>query len=148
MGILHLGERQRFRLFVRRDPFGRFLSCLIFAPRENYTTELRQKWQAILMQAFNGTSAEFNVHLSESMLARIQITVRTQPGNVPAFDVRELEARLAAAARRWEDDLRDALIDGAGRGARQRALPAVRRRVSGRLSRGLRGARRRCPTSR
>ena len=70
-GILHLGDRQRFRLFVRRDPFGRFLSCLIFAPRENYTTELRQKWQAILMQAFNGLGAEFNVHLSESMLARI-----------------------------------------------------------------------------
>ena len=114
MGILDVGERQRFRLFVRRDPFGRFMSCLIFAPRENYTTELRQKWQAILMQAFNGTSAEFNVHLSESMLVRSLITVRTTPGNVPTFDVRELEARLAAAARRWEDDLRGALIDVLG----------------------------------
>src|ERR1700682_1424607 len=57
MGILHLGERQRFRLFVRRDPFERFLSCLIYAPRENYTTELRQKWQTILTQAFNGSSS-------------------------------------------------------------------------------------------
>jgi len=114
MGILHLGERQRFRLFVRRDPFGRFLSCLIFAPRENYTTELRQKWQAILMQAFNGTGAEFNVHLSESMLARILITVRTTPGKIPLFDVRELEQRLATAARRWEDDLRQALIEAQG----------------------------------
>jgi len=55
VGILHLGERQRFRLFVRRDPFERFVSCLIYAPREHYTTELRQKWQAILVQAFNGT---------------------------------------------------------------------------------------------
>jgi glutamate dehydrogenase len=114
MGILHLGERQRFRLFARRDPFGRFLSCLIFAPRETYTTELRQRWQAILTEAFNGTAAEFNVSLSESMLARIQITVRTTPGKVPAFDVRELEARLAAAARRWEDDLRDELIAAHG----------------------------------
>ena len=114
MAILHLGERQRFRLFVRRDPFGRFLSCFIFAPRENYTTELRQKWQAILTQAFNGTGAEFNVHLSESALARILITVRTTPGNVPAFDVRELEGRLEAAARRWEDDLRKALVEGQG----------------------------------
>ena len=43
--ILHLGDRQRLRLFVRRDAFERFLSCLIYAPRENYTTELRQKWQ-------------------------------------------------------------------------------------------------------
>ena len=77
------------------------VTCLIYAPRENYTTEVRQKWQAILMQAFNGTSSEFNVHLSESALARIMITVRTTPGTFPTYDVRALEARLAAAARRW-----------------------------------------------
>ena len=112
--ILHLEERQRFRLFVRRDAFERFLSCLIYAPRENYTTGLREKWQAILMQAFNGRSSEFNAHLSESMLARIMITVRTTPGQIPDFDVRELEAQLAAAARRWEDDLKDALIGELG----------------------------------
>jgi glutamate dehydrogenase len=114
MGILHLGERQRFRLFVRRDPFERFLSCLIYAPRENYTTELRQKWQTILTQAFKGSSSEFNVHLSESALARILITVRTIPGKIPSFDVRELEARLAAVARRWTDDLKQALIEAVG----------------------------------
>ncbi len=113
-GILHLGERQRFRLFVRRDPFERFLSCLIYAPRENYTTELREKWQAILVRAFNGSSSEFNVHLSESVLARIQITVRTRPGYIPEFDVRELETRLVSAARRWDDDLKAALIEALG----------------------------------
>jgi glutamate dehydrogenase len=114
MGILHLGERQRFRLFVRRDPFERFLSCLIYAPRENYTTELRQKWQTMLTRAFNGSSSEFNVHLSESALARILIIVRTTPGAIPAFDVRELEARLADVARRWNDDFRQALVEFEG----------------------------------
>jgi glutamate dehydrogenase len=113
-GILHLGERQRFRLFVRRDPFERFLVCLIYSPRETYTTELREKWQAILLAAFNGTSSEFNVHFSESVLARIMITVRTEPGRIPPFDVRELETKLALAARRWDDDLKDALIDAVG----------------------------------
>src|SRR6185436_10708486 len=114
MGILHLGARQRFRLFVRRDPFERFLSCLIYAPRETYTTELRQKWQQILTAALQGTSSEFNVNLSESMLARVLITVRTTPGKIPDVDVRELEARLAAAARRWDDDLRAELIASEG----------------------------------
>ncbi len=114
MGILHLYDRQRFRLFVRRDPFGRFLSCLIYAPREIYSTEIRQKWQAILMQAFNGTSSEFNVSLSESILARIHITVRTTPGAIPDFDVREVEARLVQAARRWSDDLKVALVEALG----------------------------------
>jgi glutamate dehydrogenase len=114
VGILHLEDRQRIRLFVRRDPFGRFLSCMIFAPRENYTTELRQRWQAILMQAFAGTSSEFNVSLSESMLARVMIIVRTKPGQVPAFDVRELESRLVVAARRWDDELSEALVEALG----------------------------------
>src|SRR5437762_209255 len=114
IGILHLGERQRFRLFVRRDPFERFIVCLIYAPRETYTTELREKWQALLSATFNGTSAEFNVHFSESVLARVMITVRTVPGEIPEFDVRLLEARLALAARRWDDDLKDALIDALG----------------------------------
>jgi len=114
VGILHLGDRQRFRLFVRRDPFERFLSCLIYAPRENYTTELRQKWQQILMQAFNGTSSEFNVYLTESVLARILITVRTTPGAIPEVDVRALEARLVVAARRWDDELKQALIEALG----------------------------------
>src|SRR5438132_5962635 len=112
--ILHLEERQRLRLFVRRDAFERFLSCLIYAPRENYTTELRQKWQSILMQAFSGTSSEFNVHLSESALARVMIIVRTTPGHIPDVDVHALEARLAIASRRWEDDLKDALLDAVG----------------------------------
>jgi glutamate dehydrogenase len=114
MGILHLGDRQRFRLFVRRDVFDRFVVCMIYAPRENYTTELREKWQAILLKAFNGTSSEFNVQLSESALARVMVTVRTTPGTIPVYEVRELEARLATAARRWDDDLRAALIAALG----------------------------------
>jgi glutamate dehydrogenase len=114
LGILHLGERQRFRLFVRRDPFERFLACLIYAPRDSYTTDLRRKWQAILLKAFNGTASDFNVSLSESMLVRIMITVRTAPGQIPAYDLHALEGRLAAAARRWEDDLRDALVEAVG----------------------------------
>ena len=114
IAILHLGDRQRFRLFVRRDPFERFVTCLIFAPRENYTTEVRQKWQALLLQAFNGQTSDFNVNLSESALARVLITVRTTPGHVPQVDQRALEAQLAGAARRWGDGLRDALVDGLG----------------------------------
>ncbi len=119
--ILHLGDRQRLRLFVRRDAFERFLSCLIYAPRENYTTELRQKWQAILTQAFEGSSSEFNAHLSESPLVRVMIIVRTTPGQIPAYDVRALEAQLVSAARRWEDDLKVALIEALGE-ARGNAL--------------------------
>ncbi len=114
MGILHLGARQRFRLFVRRDPFDRFISCLIYSPRENYTTELRQRWRKMLEEAFNGVSSDFNVYFSESPLVRVLILARTTPGNIPDYDVADIERRLMAASRRWEDDLKQALIESLG----------------------------------
>jgi glutamate dehydrogenase len=132
MGILRLGERQRLRLFLRRDRFDRFISCLIYVPRENYGTELRMKFQEILMRAFAGQGTDFDVLLTDAILARVHMTVRTTPGAVPPFDGKAIEADLAAAARRWIDELRDALIDAEGeaRGTQlfrrwQRAFPAA-----------------------
>ena len=112
--ILRLHGRQRLRMFDRRDPYGRFVTCLIYAPREHYTTALRRRWQSILVAAFNGTGSDFSVLLSEATLARVLITVRTVPGSLPAVDVTAIEADLARAARRWEDDLRDALEETLG----------------------------------
>ncbi len=114
LGILALGERQRLRLFIRRDPFDRFVSCLVYVPRETYATDLRVKLQQIPTEAFAGTSADFTVLLGDTMLARIHFTVRTTPGQMPPFDRHEIEGKLAVAARRWSDRLRDALIDSEG----------------------------------
>jgi len=108
-GMLRVGERQRTRLFVWSDVYGRFVSCLIYVPRENHSTELRERLRQILMQAFNGVSSESTVHLSESVLARVQIIVRTRPGSVPEFDVREIEKQIVKVARRWQDAMHDAL---------------------------------------
>ena len=118
-GILGMGERARSRLFVRRDIYARFYSCLIYLPRENYNTEVRIRLQEILKRAFGGTSAEFNVQLSESVLARIHMLIRTQPGSLPGPqpetqpaaspkaaeqpDLKALEAEVVATIRRWED---------------------------------------------
>jgi glutamate dehydrogenase len=116
LGILALGDRHRLRLFLWTDPFDRFVSCLVFVPRESFSTELRLKFQRILMQELNGTQLDFDVLLS-GKLARIHFTVRVAPNPMPTVDRRELERKLAAAGRRWEDDLRDALIDAEGEAA-------------------------------
>ena len=81
-----LGERQRLRLFLWRDPYERFVSCLVYVPREAYSTELRKKFQAILMAAFAGQRADFDVLLGDTLLARVHFTIRTPPGQVPAYD--------------------------------------------------------------
>jgi glutamate dehydrogenase len=114
LGILALGDRHRLRLFTWRDPYDRFVSCLVYMPRETYSTDLRLKFQRILLDALSGHSAEFDVLLSGTTLARIHFTVRTTPGAIPPFDRKEIERKLAAAARRWEDDLREALVEAEG----------------------------------
>jgi len=114
MGILHLEEHQRVRLFVSRDPFQRFYSCLLFVPREHYHTVLRQRVQALLRNAFDAGSVEFTVHLSESMLARIHFIVHCPPGSGRDVDVEALEEQVITQVRSWNDELRAALLDSHG----------------------------------
>jgi glutamate dehydrogenase len=122
--ILHLQERQKIRLFLRRDPFARFVSCLVYVPRERYNTEIRRRFQEILQHALGGTEVEYQAQFSESILARIQFIVRT-PEKIPAdLDAAELEARLVEAARSWTDRLYDALIDAHGEEEGTRLLTA------------------------
>jgi glutamate dehydrogenase len=112
--ILDIQDRQRLRLLVRRDVFGRFMSCLVFLPRDRLTTALRTRIEGILTTAFHGVSTQYATQVSESVLARLHITVHTEPGAVPEYDVAEIEARLVAAMRSWTDDLYDALVDQLG----------------------------------
>src|SRR3954468_8997850 len=115
MAILQLGERQRLRLLVRQDAYSRFVSCLIFVPRERYNTELRIRFQRILTEAFDGASSEFDVDLSASALGRILMRIATKPGAIlRAPDVMALEKRLVDAMRRWDDDLHAALVERHG----------------------------------
>ena len=122
LGVLRLQEHQRTRLFVRRDRFDRFVSCLVFVPRDKFNTDLRRRISKVLMEAFNGKSIEFTPLLSESPLARIHIVVRADRGAMPEVDTRELETRIVQVARRWQDDLADALIDSHGEEAGNRLL--------------------------
>ncbi len=115
MGILHLGERQRVRLFVRRDKFGRFLSCLVFVPRDRFNTQVREEIQEILQDTFNGESVDYNIRLSESVLARLHYVIHTRPGAaLPDYDVGEIEEQLVEVTRSWVDDLFVALVEQLG----------------------------------
>jgi glutamate dehydrogenase len=124
MGILHLQERQRIRLFVHRDPFRRFYSCILYVPRDRFNTEIRLAIQDLLACELGGDDIEFDVHLSESVLARLYFIVRVPPGSKADFDVSEIEARLREITRNWADDLFDALLDHCGE---ERGLSLYRR---------------------
>ncbi|WP_018718067.1 NAD-glutamate dehydrogenase [Arhodomonas aquaeolei] len=119
-GILHLQERQRVRLFVRYDTFRRFVSCLVYAPRERYNTDVRERMQSILVDTFSAENAEFSVQLSESVLARIHFIVRLAKPGKPSYDHDDLERRLAHTMHSWRDDLSEAMLEyfGEARGNR------------------------------
>ncbi len=127
IGVLDLQDRQRIALFVRRDRLERFVSCLVYAPRERYDTQLRQRFAAILERAFAGRLATFYTHLDQSMLARIHYVVRTTRGAIPAVDVKALERQLAEAGRSWSDRFEEAAAaafgDVAAQQWRRRLLP-------------------------
>ncbi len=109
--VLSLQERRRVRLFVRADDYGRFLSCLVYLPRDRYTTPVRLRMQAILASAVGGqASVDYTARVSESVLARLHFVVRP-PVHVMSghalgeVDAAALERRLADAARSWGDRL-------------------------------------------
>ncbi|MDO8251047.1 MAG: NAD-glutamate dehydrogenase [Rhodoferax sp.] len=116
IGILRLEERQRTRIFLRRDPFGRFTSAQVFVPRDRYNTELRVKIGHELMAALDGQSIEFTPMLTDSPLARIHYLVRAKVRAPQNVNLQALEARVAKLARRWEDDCTTELLRSHGEG--------------------------------
>ena len=113
-GILNLQDRQRVAFFLRRDAFRRFFSCLVFVPREKYTTQIRRKIESILIDALAGTSADTSVQISDSALARAHIVVHTPSGDRPRISIQKIEAAIADVVVTWSDKLRDQLVDTYG----------------------------------
>ena len=114
LAVLALMERQRVRLLVRRERFNRFYSCLVFIPRDHFSTENRTRIQDILFRAFHGDQLDYTVQISESRLARLQVLIRPKPGANPDPDLGVLEQRIIEAVRSWHDGLRDILVQKFG----------------------------------
>jgi len=109
MGILVLEAKPGVRMFLRKDAFERFVSTMIFVPRERFSTELRRQIQGIIEKAFNGTTSSFSTQITEAPLARLHLTIKTTPGDIPAADIAKIEAQIAKSAYLWSDLLSEAL---------------------------------------
>ncbi len=124
MGILHLAERQRTAVFLRHDPFGRFVSVLSFVPRDRYDTELRKRLTAILEEKTGGSVSSFSTQLTEGAHARVHFIVKVPRDTTLEIDTTELEELFVQAARTWSDLLRDCVVDARGE---ERGLALFRR---------------------
>ncbi|MBT8085056.1 MAG: NAD-glutamate dehydrogenase [Woeseia sp.] len=113
-GILNLQERHRVRFFLRRDAFRRFFSCIVYVPREKYTTAVRRRIEGILLNAFDGHAVDSSVQLYDSPLARVHLIVRTNVGKRPRISLKSIESEIEAAVVTWRDKLRANLIERFG----------------------------------
>ena len=110
--VLLMQERRQTKLYLRKDPYDRFVSALVYFPRDRYTTSMRLKLESILLEAFNGTRVDYTARVSESVLARIHYVVHVDPSiPTPHVDPVALEQRLADATRSWEDNYQALLIE-------------------------------------
>jgi glutamate dehydrogenase len=106
LAVLGLGERKQVRLFLRPDPYGRYVSCLVYLPRDRYTTQVRLRAQEVLRSAFGGSSVDYSAMVGNSALARLHVVVHAEPGRpLATADESELQAKVAAAVRSWDEDL-------------------------------------------
>src|SRR6201999_617124 len=106
MAVLGLAERKQVRLFLRPDAYGRYVSCLVYLPRDRYTTQVRLRAQEILRSAFGGSSVDYSAMVGNSALARLHVVVHATPGcPLAPVDQAALQARIAAAVRSWDEDL-------------------------------------------
>jgi glutamate dehydrogenase len=113
-GIRALRDRHHLRLFVRRDRYGRFFSCLVYLPRDRYSRELRDRVGALLMEMYGGTAVDRTVEFLRSGHTRVHYIVRTPPGTTTQLTPSEVEARLIAATRSWREQMRDILTRDGG----------------------------------
>ena len=111
MGILHLHVRPKCRAFIRKDKFERYVSALVFVPREIYDSTLRGKIEAILCDAYNGELSSRYAQLSNDRTARWHFIIRTKAGNVPNPDPEDINRRIEEVAQRWNDYLQEVLTD-------------------------------------
>jgi glutamate dehydrogenase len=114
VSILSLQERFRPKLFIRKDPYGRFFSVLIYLPKDRFNTEIRTRIEDMLMAALHGDRLDKAIKIGDSPLAQLHLLIRHESAKAADYDLETLEAELGQIIRNWKDEFRDALINGFG----------------------------------
>ncbi len=103
-GIVAICGRSQVRFFARKDKFSRFVSCLIFMPRDHSNSELREKIKNYLSEIYCGEIADSFVQITDSTLMRFHVIVRTNK-KIPEIDESKVEREITNMTRIWGDDL-------------------------------------------
>ena len=83
MAVLQLDERPRVRVLPRRDRFDRFVSVLVYVPRERYDSDVRKAIGEYLAEVYKGRVSAFHPFFPEGPLVRVHFIIAVSPGHVP-----------------------------------------------------------------
>jgi glutamate dehydrogenase len=103
LGVQHLMDRPRAKVFVRRDRFDRFLSILVFVPRDRYNSTVRARIGVLLAEAYSGRLSAFYPMFGDAPLARVHYIIGVTPNRHDDPNIEVLEAQIGAITRTWED---------------------------------------------
>ncbi|GJM06904.1 MAG: NAD-glutamate dehydrogenase [marine bacterium B5-7] len=114
IGILQMQERSMVRMFARKDIYGRFMSCLVYVPRERFNTTLRGHIQDVLQASFDSDEVTYTTSFTDSVLARIHFMIRIDPHKPQTFDIKEIEKQVILVSRSWQSEVQEKLIEKYG----------------------------------
>ena len=112
--ILQLVERPRVRVLARRDRFDRFVSVLVFVPRDRYDTRVQARIGDALAKVYKGRVSAIYPYLPEEKLARIHYIIGRYEGETPDVSRADLEECVSHLVRVWREGLGEELAVRAG----------------------------------
>ncbi len=104
-----LDERPRVCVLARHDRFDRFVSVLVYVPRERYDNAVHTLVGTYLVKAFDGRLSAFYPHYMEGPLVRVHFIIGRSTGKAPDVPRADLEAGISEIVRTWGDRLSGAL---------------------------------------
>lgn len=107
--ITRFQDLRQNRLFIRRDLYGKFFSCLVYVSRDTYSTQVRQKIQNLLQQRLQGEEVEYTTYTSESQFTRVHFIFHSPQIAEVKYTAARVEAEMVRLITPWEEYFADEL---------------------------------------
>ncbi|MBZ0216814.1 MAG: NAD-glutamate dehydrogenase, partial [Fimbriimonadaceae bacterium] len=109
LSILQLNEHPRIRVLARVDRFDRFVSVLVYVPKDRYNTEVRHIIGNYLAHVYEGRISAFYPSFPDGALSRVHYIIGRYEGETPKLDRLKIEADITQLIQTWDDRMRRAL---------------------------------------
>ncbi len=109
--ILALSERPRVRALIRADQFDRFVSAIVYVPRDRYNSRNRERIGEYFKTIFDGRLSAYYPAFPEGNLARVHFIIGRNAGRTPFVPQAEIEKNIREIIRNWDDALAQEAAD-------------------------------------